>query len=188
DFDKPLADGLDVADAGINILQSGQQTQRGGGLAVVLPGRRDEHARCGRVFQRHRRFSGSKHSKERVEGSFTGQLLAGAGIKLAVFNGLDADDGGHAEDVVRVGAAGNVRGGPVQAKENLSVSVGARHVLNQFAGDVARVELGKNHHVGVSGNFAGGNFSRRDFRDQRGIDLQFAVEFRFQLLVVSDLS
>src|SRR5207247_3574960 len=135
-------------------------------------------------FQRHGRFFGSKHSKQRVDGSFTGQRLAGAGIKLAVCNGLDADDGGHAEDVVRAGAAGNVRRWAVQTEENLPVRVGTRHVLNQFAGDVSRIEVGKDHHVGVSGDFTGGNFSRGNFRDQRGIDLQFAVEFRIQLLVV----
>ena len=37
--------------------------------------------------------------------SFAGQFVARARIKLAVFHGLDADDGGDAEDVVRVGTA-----------------------------------------------------------------------------------
>src|SRR5436190_15343031 len=78
--------------------------------------------------------------------SVPGKLLAGARIEPAVLDGLNADDGSDAEDVVRVGTAGNVRRGAVETEENLPVSVCSRHVLNQFAGDVARIEVWKNHH------------------------------------------
>ena len=47
DLDEALADRLDVADAGEMFLQRGDEAERGGGLAVVLPGGRDEDARGG---------------------------------------------------------------------------------------------------------------------------------------------
>ena len=54
DFDKALADRLDVADARIKLLQRGEQPERGGRLALVLPGGGDENARRGGVQGRRR--------------------------------------------------------------------------------------------------------------------------------------
>ena len=48
--------------------------------------------------------------------SFAGQFVARARIKLAVFHGLDADDGGDAEDVVGIGTARNIGGRTVEAE------------------------------------------------------------------------
>ena len=44
DFDKALADGFDVADAGIKFLQGGQQPEGGGGFPLILTGRGNENA------------------------------------------------------------------------------------------------------------------------------------------------
>src|SRR5262249_35083706 len=79
---------------------------------------------------------------------FAGQRLAGRGVELRVLDGLHAADGGDAQDVVRVGAARNIGRGPVEAQQDLAVGVGSRDVTHQFAGDVARVEVGKDQHVG----------------------------------------
>src|SRR6185437_5793811 len=103
--------------------------------------------------------------------SFTGQLLARARIQLPVLNGLDADDGGDAEDVVRIGTARNIRRGAIEAEEDLAVGVGAGDVLDQFAGDVAGVEVREDQHVGVTGNLARRNLAFRDFRNQRRVHL-----------------
>src|SRR5437762_5639748 len=84
--------------------------------------------------------------------SLTGQLLPGARIQLAVLDGLDADDGGDAENVVRIGATRNIGGRSVEAQKYLAVGIGARDVLHEFAGDVARIEVGENQHVGTTGH------------------------------------
>src|SRR5689334_11762002 len=103
--------------------------------------------------------------------SFTGQLLARARVKLPVLNRLDADDGGDAEDVVRIGTARNIRRGAVEAEEDLAVGVGPGDVLDQFAGDVAGVEVREDQHVGVTGHFARRKLAFRDFRNQRSVHL-----------------
>ena len=61
-----------------------------------------------------------------------------------------------------VGAARDIGCRTVQAQQNLAVSVGARDGADEFAGDVARVEVGKDQHVGMARHlavrqFAGGN-------------------------------
>src|SRR5438477_9103842 len=68
--------------------------------------------------------------------SFSGQLLARARVEFAVFDGLNANDGGDAEDVMGVGTARHIRRRAVEAEKNLAVRIGAGNVLNQFAGDV----------------------------------------------------
>ena len=112
DFDEALADGLDVADAREMFLQRGDQAERRGGLAVVLARGGDENARRGRCS--------SNLNRRRCQYS----AGVGARIKFLVIDGLHADDGGDAENVVRVGAARNIGGGPVQAQQNLAVGIG----------------------------------------------------------------
>jgi len=68
---------------------------------------------------------------------FSRQTLAGAGIELLVVNGLYAEDGGDAENVARVGTAGNIGGGTIQTKDDLAVGGRPRELTRQFAGDVA---------------------------------------------------
>ena len=65
------------------------------------------------------------------------------------------------EDVVRVRAARHIRGGPVQAEQDLAVGVGARHVLHEFAGDVAGIQIGKNQDVGPPATLLSGNLPRQ---------------------------
>ena len=45
DLDKTLADGLDIADARVDVLHGGQEAERGGRLPVVLARGGDEDAR-----------------------------------------------------------------------------------------------------------------------------------------------
>ena len=53
-FDEALADWFDIADPGIMLLQSGDQAQGGGGLAIILACGSDEDARGGGVQVRKR--------------------------------------------------------------------------------------------------------------------------------------
>ena len=162
DFDKALADGLDVADAGEMLLQRRDEAERRGGLAVVLARGGDENARRGRVHL------------------LAGQFRIRARIKFLIIGGLHADDGGDAENIVRGRATRNVGGGAVQAEQNLAVGIGVADEPDEFAGDVAGIEVGKNQHVRASGDLAVVQFAIGNFRHERGVHLQFAVEVRFQ--------
>jgi hypothetical protein len=94
----------------------------------------------------------SRESDKRLRGGafLSRKLLSGARVKGMVFHSLDAEDGGDAEDFMGVGAAGNIGGGAVQAKQDLAVSIGPGDVPHEFAGDVARIEIGENQDVGVA--------------------------------------
>src|SRR5438094_319899 len=72
----------------------------------------------------HRR----SRSKAVESPSFSGQVLARARIQFAVFDALNAKDGGHAEDVMGVGAARDIRRRAVEAEKNLAVRIGAGDV------------------------------------------------------------
>ena len=63
-FDEALADRFDVADPRIMLLQRGQETKRGGGLAIVLAGGSDEDARsfCVHLFKTASAFSTQTYS------------------------------------------------------------------------------------------------------------------------------
>src|SRR5581483_11804706 len=168
DLHEALADRLDVADAGIILLQGGDQAERRGGFSVVLTGGGNENTR-----------GLSIHSRERRGYLFARQMIAGARIEQAVFDCLQPDDRRHAEDVVRGRTAGNVRGRAVEAEQNLPVGIGAGDVLDQFAGDVAGVQVGENEHRRAAGDLAIGQFARGDLGDERGVHLEFAVEISF---------
>src|SRR5581483_8313752 len=81
-----------------------------------------------------------------------------------------------------------ISGGTIQAEENLSVSVGTGDMLEELAGDVARIEVGKNQNCGLAGDFAFRQFADRDFRNQSGINLEFAVEVGFDFMLLRFLS
>src|ERR1039457_4508307 len=104
--------------------------------------------------------------------SFARQLLARARIKLVVVNGLHADNRGDAENVVRVRAARDVRGRPVEAEPNLAVGVRARNVADKLAGYVAGIKVGENQDVGMAGDPAFRQFARGNFRDQGRVHLE----------------
>src|SRR5206468_3665992 len=112
------------------------------------------------------------------------QAASCIGVKLLVGDGLDADDCGYAEDVVGVGAAGDIRRRSIQPEEDLTVGVGAGNVLQQFAGDIPGIEFWKNEDGGVARHFALGRFSMGDVRYQGGIDLQLTVKVRIQTFFV----
>ena len=79
---------------------------------------------------------------------------------------------------MRIGTARNIRRGPVQAQQDLAVSVGSVNVPDQLARNIARIQVRKNQHVRVPGNLALRQFARRDLGHQRRVHLQFAVEIR----------
>src|ERR1019366_4414177 len=121
---------------------------------------------------------------QRLRGSrrlFSGQLFPRTRIEFGVVDGLDANNGGDAEDVVGVGAAREVGGGAVQAKQDVAVGVGVGEMTHHFAGDVAGVEVGEDEDVGVAAQLAVGQFAGGNLGDERGVGLEFAVEVRFEL-------
>ena len=87
-------------------LQRGDQAQRRGGLAVVLARGGDENAWVvvfmARILNLH---SALTDFDVTFESSFARQLRIRARIQFLVIGGLHADDGGDAENVVRVRAA-----------------------------------------------------------------------------------
>jgi len=56
-------------------------------------------------------------------------------------------------------------------------------MLNEFARDVARVQVGEDQYVGAAGHLAVGQLAPRNIGDDGGIHLQFAVEIRFELFL-----
>src|SRR5450759_3759581 len=94
DFNKALADGLDVADERKMLLQRGNQAKRHGGLAFVLARGGNKNARRGGVHL------------------LAGQMCVSARIKFLIIDRLHPNDGSNAENVVRVRTARNVRGRP----------------------------------------------------------------------------
>ena len=70
--------------------------------------------------------------------------MARARIEVVIIDGLDANDRSDAENVVSIGAAGNVGGGTIKAEQDLAVGIGASNVADEFAGDIAGVEIWKN--------------------------------------------
>ena len=82
----------------------------------------------------------------------------------------------------------NIGGGAVEAKENLAVGIRARHVADEFAGDISGVQFRKNQNVRHAGNFAFRQFARGNVWDQRGVHLQFAVEIRVDIFRLSFLA
>jgi len=112
------------------------------------------------------------------------QVLAGSRVELLIVDALQAHDGGHTQDVVRTAAARQVGGRPVQPQQYLAVGVGPGHMLDELAGDISRVEVGEDEDVGFSGHLAVGQLAQGDLRDERGINLQLAVEVGFEAHVM----
>lgn len=79
-------------------------------------------------------------------------MRSGVRIQQAILDGLQADDGGDAKDVVRVRPARNLRRRHVQAEENLAVGIGTGDVLDKLAGDVAGVQVGEDKDVRATGD------------------------------------
>lgn len=99
-----------------------------------------------------------------------------------VVYGLECDDGGDVEDFIYGGAAGELRGGAIEAEEDLSVGFGACEVLDEFEGDVSGIEVGEDEDVGFSSDGAVGGFDGGDFGDECGVGLEFAIDFGWELL------
>ena len=108
DFDKSLADGFDITDPWVVVLQGGNEAEGNGRLALILARSRDEHARGGGVQ--------NLFNRSEMAQLFARQLFASPRIQQVIINRLDADDSSDTKDVMSVGTTGNVRGGPVQPK------------------------------------------------------------------------
>lgn len=113
------------------------------------------------------------------------QFLAGAGIKIVIIDGLDADDGGDAENIVSARTAGNVSSGAIESKKDLAVGIRARYVPDQFAGDVAGVEVREDENIGFSGDGTFWQFAGRNFGNERGVHLELAVKIGMDLFFAS---
>jgi len=83
---------------------------------------------------------------------FTREFLTGAGVEELIIHGLNAHDRRDTQHVVSVGSARNISGRPVQSQQDLAVGVGSGEVAGQLAGDIARVQVRKNEHIGVANN------------------------------------
>ena len=170
DLDETLADRFDVADARISSLQWPRAKPS---ETVVLPS-----------FWRVAAINTRGVSVFILVRALSRSFLHVVGIEFRVGDRLHADDGGDAENVVRVGAAGDIGGGPVQAEQDLAVGVGPGDMLDQFAGDVAGVQIGEDEDVGParprgSPAVSGAAISRH----QRGIDLEFTRRSRRPFLL-----
>lgn len=102
-------------------------------------------------------------------------------MEQAPVDGLDADDGGGAEDIVRAGTAGYLGGGLAQSGEDLAEGVGAGEKLHEFEGDVARIEIGENEDVGASADGALHALDAGDGEVEGGVHLDFALDFELEV-------
>src|SRR5436190_21638733 len=91
---------------------------------------------------------------------FTGKFLKLFCVKNLIRGRLNTNDCGDPENIMGGRTARDVSRRPIQAQQDLAVSIRARNVLNQFAANVSRIKVRKNKHVGTSANFAIGQFSR----------------------------
>ena len=77
---------------------------------------------------------------------------------------------------MRARSARNIGSRAIQAEHHLAVGVGAGNVLHQFAADIARVQIGEDQHIGVTGHDAFWHLAAGDFWNQCGVQLQLAFE------------
>ena len=98
-----------------------------------------------------------------------------------VVNGLDADNGGDAKDIVGIGSTRNVGCRTVQTKEHVTVGVGASNQPSEFAGDVGGIKVREDQDVCVAAQFAVGQFAGGNLGNHRGVHLELAVEVRLDL-------
>ena len=89
---------------------------------------------------------------------------------------LDARDGHDAVDVVGGATTRKVVHGSGYSLRHRTVRLRLREALHQLVADVARIEVGEHEHVGLAGNRRARRLRRTHLGDDRGVELQFAVE------------
>ena len=117
----------------------------------------------------------------RVSRSFS--LLArdshpGTGEHLPVLVALLAQNRGHAQNIVRGGASGELGRRSVDPQEDIAINVGAGQMLYEAAADTGRLQIGEDQDVGSSGHFSDifSEFSLGNIHHDGGISLQLSVK------------
>ena len=99
------------------------------------------------------------------------------GIEQLMVDGLRGDHHGGAEDDAGRSAAADFGSWFRKASQNRAVVTGAGQGVDEFRRDIGRVEVGENEDVGLSGDRSIDFFGLCRDRVERGIDLEFAVDF-----------
>ena len=96
-------------------------------------------------------------------------------VVLSSALGLDGREGDRRDDVVDGAAAGEV-----VARFRKALQDGERFraadSLRDLVADVSSLQVRENQHVGMAGHGASLRFGGTDFRDDRGVELHFAVQ------------
>src|SRR5258705_6635868 len=87
----------------------------------------------------------------RLIGMIAWQSLAGFRKQVGVRDRLYPHNGRYAQNIVRIGATGDVSRRTVESKQNLAVGIRPRDMLDQFACDVTRIQIGENEHRRAAG-------------------------------------
>ena len=95
-FDEALADGFDESDTTEAFAEGSEEAEGGGRFAVILLSGGEENARSHRIHKG-------------TEGVWGG--LGEIGVEVSEIDGLEADDGGDAEDIFDTGASGEIGAG-----------------------------------------------------------------------------
>jgi hypothetical protein len=101
--------------------------------------------------------------------------------------GLKRSDGHDVDDVVHRAAARQVVDRLVHALEHGADGLGLGQPLDELVGDIARLEVRKDEHVGLAGNGRAGRLGLADPGDDGRIGLQFAVDLEVRGHLPGDL-
>src|ERR1043165_4096273 len=94
---------------------------------------------------------------------------------------LHGSDGDGVNDVFGLAAARAVVGRTVESLQDWADGRRAGEPLGQFVSDVAGLQVWEDENVGAARDRGAGRFRLADLWDERGVGLQFAVNFEFGL-------
>ena len=109
-------------------------------------------------------------------------------IKLSVFDGLQGNDGGHAEDFFRRSSPWKISRRSGEAHENLPVGVGIRKKPSELDGDIAAIQIREDENIGFAANLGLTDFDFRQSWFQGRIGLHFAIDSHIRTGFLSDVS
>ena len=100
---------------------------------------------------------------------------------------LSKGDGAGYDDILNGAASGKVADRFGEPLKNRAVRFCARQALNKLIADVARLEIGEDQGVRLSGDLGVRRFGCGDGRDDRSVELQFAFNRQGRVLLANDL-
>ena len=108
--------------------------------------------------------------------------MAISGLELLESLRVDAGHDARPDHVVHGGPPGEVADGPGEALQERAVRVGLGEPLHALAGDVTRIEVGKDEDVGASGHRALAGHLARCHRGHDGrVQLQLTVDEQIRI-------